>query len=100
MKFYPHFHFVLSLVKILLIIKTGSKTIKVLTTTEDVTKFTDGSGARLRNPPDVQLVDVTVCLRFYQFLLIINTLISSEYEHEIQRPIFSILDQTSSSPSV
>ena len=68
-----------------------SKPLKVLTTSDDLTTFTDGSGARLRNPPDIQLVDATVCLRFYDFFLMDRMLISSKYDHDDNMtPIFAI----------
>ena len=64
------FHCVYLILLGLLVTRTFSKTIKVLTTEEDLSKFKDGSGARLKNPPVVELVDVTVCLRFYEFVLV------------------------------
>ena len=64
------FHCVYLILLGLLVTSTFSKTIKVLTTEEDLSKFKDGSGARLKNPPVVELVDVTVCLRFYEFVLV------------------------------
>ena len=48
----------------LLVARTFGNTIKVLTTQEDLAKFSDGSGARLKDAPVVDLEDVTVCLRF------------------------------------
>ena len=77
----------------LLIARTFGNTIKVLTTEEDLAKFSDGSGARLKDAPVVDLEDVTVCLRFYDFIHVKKKdLISSKYEDEMQNPIFSISD--------
>ena len=71
--------------------RTFGKTIKVLTTEEDLAKFSDGSGARLKDAPVVDLVDVTVCLRFYNFIHVkYKDLISSKYEDEMDSPIFAI----------
>ena len=58
---------------------------KVFKTTDDLSKAVPcpdflgycGSGARLRYPPDVEMVDLTVCLRFYAFSLD-GVLISSQ----------------------
>ena len=63
-------HIVLLLFHDLLITKTFGETIKVLTTVDDVTKFSDGSGAKLKTPPNLELVDITVSLRFSIFLLV------------------------------
>ena len=68
----------------------NSELTKVLTTTEDVTKFTDGSGAKLKNSPDFPFVDVTICLRFYDFLLVRKYLISSSYDSNTNYSSFSI----------
>ena len=72
------------------IASTFGKTIKVLTTEEDVAKFSDGSGARLKDGPVVDLVDVTVCLRFYTFLLVERQDIISSNEDQMGSPIFAI----------
>ena len=69
---------------------TFSKTLKVLTTERDIAKFSDGSGAKLKSPPTAELVDVTVCLRFFEFIILDKYLISSKYENESVRPIFAI----------
>ncbi len=39
-----------------------------MTTEEDLAKFSDGSEDRLKDAPVVDLEDVTVCLRFYDFI--------------------------------
>ncbi len=44
----------------LLVKRSFCETIKVLTTEEDLAKHADGSGARLKKPPNVDFVDVTV----------------------------------------
>ncbi len=41
------------------------QTIKVLKTINNIDNFKDGSGALLRNLQDFELVDFSVCLRFF-----------------------------------
>ena len=77
----PLFHCVYLILFGLLVTRTFSKTIKVLTTEEDLSKFKDGSGARLKNPPNIHLVDLTICLRFYDFVLVDKFLVHSRDEN-------------------
>ena len=46
---------------------TIGQTIKVLKTTNNFENFKDGSGAHLRNVHDFELVDFSVCFRFFYF---------------------------------
>ena len=52
----------------LMAIGASSQTIKVLKTTNNFEKFKDGSGAKLRNFHDFELVDFSVCFRFFFFV--------------------------------
>ena len=63
---------------IIVLVITSCETIKVLTTTEDLTEFIDGSGAKLKNSPAIDLVDATVCFRIKNFLTLYSYLISSK----------------------
>ena len=68
----------------------------MLTTKYDLAQFSDGSGAKLKDAPvDIDLVDVTVCLKFYDFLRVNpkttqKFLIHSKYDNETSSPIFAI----------
>ena len=87
------FHGICLIFSYLPIARTSGETIKVLTTEEDLAKFSDGSGARLKDAPVVDLVDVTVCLRFYEFIRVKQKeLINSKYEYDISSPIFALGD--------
>ena len=43
------------------------QTIKVFKTTDSIHSFIDGSGAKLKNVQDFELVDFSVCFRFFFF---------------------------------
>ena len=76
---------------------SGAKStpLKVLATTDDLTKFSGGSGAKLIHPPDIQLVDVTVCLRFYDFVLVDKYLVFSKDDDGTKMaPVFGIFEGT------
>ena len=51
----------------LMTIGASSQTIKVFKTTNNIESFKDGSGAKLRNVQDFELVDFSVCYRFFFF---------------------------------
>ena len=53
----------------LMAIGASSQTIKVFKTTNNIEKFKDGSGAKLRNVDDFELVDFSICFRFFFFPL-------------------------------
>ena len=86
----------------LMTIGASSQTIKVLKTTNNIEHFKDGSGAKLRNVHDFELVDFTVCFRFFFFAYrdTFNILISSKREDTLPslsmlRVIFEVLDTKS-----
>ena len=51
----------------LMLTTAASRTIKVLKTTDNFDKFEDGSGAHLGNVQDMELMEASLCFRFYFF---------------------------------
>ena len=77
-------------------------TIKVLKTTNNMKEFRDGSGAQLRTEQDLQLVDFSVCLRFFLFakldrhgIILINSNHHEQEPLESRTAIFSVMEWVS-----
>ena len=75
------------------------QTIKVFKTTNNIEKFKDGTGARLRNLQDFELLDISVCLRFFFFAKLdsFNILIYSKQNWDtlaLYMAIFGLQDWT------
>ena len=58
----------MKLVIILVIPTVLTEMIKVLSTNENLPKLVEGTGAYLKNPPNVSLIAITVCFRFFDYL--------------------------------
>ena len=71
-------------VAISLLGSTSCQTVRVLKTTENSEDFKDGSGAQLKHVEQIQLVDVSVCFRFFFFAHRedISCLINSHYKRK------------------
>ena len=61
----------------------SSRKIKVFKTANNIENFKNGSGAKLRNVRDFELVDFSVCYRFFFFVKYDgNTLIHSKHDQD------------------
>ena len=81
------------------------QTIKVLKTINNIDKFKDGSGARLRNVQNFELGDFSVCFRFLFFGKRDggNSLIYSKHDQDSLasgRVIFGVIDTMSNNEPI
>ena len=58
-------------------LECNGKTIKIFKSTDVLSNHNKTSGARLKNPPKVSISDLTICLRFYEYLRLDSVLVSS-----------------------
>ena len=55
----------------------SGQSIRVFKSTDNLKNLKNGSGAKLRDPPDILLRDVTICWRFFQYTIRSQFFISS-----------------------
>ena len=75
-------------------LECNGKSIKIFKSTDVQSNHNKTSGARLKNPPKVSISDLTICLRFYEYLRLDSMLVNSRpFDYDDPFIFFSFYDK-------